>query len=61
MRFWKLALDDTEGLLALMDLDTNGAIASGDGLYGRFGINHRVMLRSLARSSAASEAADGDE
>jgi hypothetical protein len=52
-RFWALALDATDELLALMDLDPTGRIASADGMYGRFGINDRRVLAALARVLAA--------
>jgi hypothetical protein len=47
-RFWTLALDELGGVLALMDLDSSGRIASVDGMYGRFGINDRRLLRLAA-------------
>lgn len=47
-RFWALCLDHTDAVLALMDLDADGCIASTDGLYGRFGANDRRLLRAIA-------------
>ena len=52
-RFWTLALDHTDCVLALMDLDPVGAIASVDGLYGRFGVNDRRLVLAAARSGVA--------
>lgn len=50
-RFWALALADTTTVLLLMDLDADGRIASVDGMYGRFGINDRRLLRANARAA----------
>lgn len=50
-RFWMLALADTATVLPLMDLDADGRIASVDGMYGRFGINDRLLLRATARAA----------
>jgi hypothetical protein len=50
-RFWALALADTTTVLLLMDLDDYGRIASVDGMYGRFGINDRRLLRATARTA----------
>jgi hypothetical protein len=53
-RFWALALHDTDGVLTVMELDADGRIAAPDGLFGRFGINDRRMLRAKARESTLS-------
>lgn len=49
-RFWRLALEHTDAVLTLMELDEEGQIASADGFYGRFGMNHRGLLRAQARA-----------
>jgi len=56
-RFWALALANTATVLALMDLDADGHIASDDGMYGRFGINDRRLLLATARAKPANEPA----
>jgi len=53
-RFWSLAVDQTELVVALMGLDASGRILGEDGLYGRFGANDRRLLRCLAAGQPAS-------
>jgi hypothetical protein len=47
-RFRALALTDPQGVLAAMNLDADGRIASADGLYGRFGAQDRRLLHAVA-------------